>query len=133
MSIQHGSLASVVGRTKGRWAAFFASMLAGLAVLGYSDTASATWGTCQPYVIYETHTPIRNFQVTCKSGGATVWMMYSTTNEAQAARFQSLMTAAILGGHYVRADLVTDATLCAGIAQTCRKATTWSLSTVPNP
>jgi hypothetical protein len=62
--------------------------------------------------------------------------MYSTTSDAQAERFLSTMTAAILSGNYVRADLVTDTAtggLCVGISQTCRKAVAWSVSTVPNP
>jgi hypothetical protein len=115
-----------------RWAL---SAVAAVTAIGtYSGEAKADWGTCQPYVIYEIG--LRNFQVTCRPGGNTVWLMYSTTDNDQANRFQSLMMAAVLSGQYVRADLYTDTGtggLCVGISQTCRRATKWSLSNVPNP
>jgi hypothetical protein len=124
-------LRSAAGSLRG---AFLTASLTLCAGVAYSNDAAAaqTWGTCQPYVMYEIGT--RNFQVTCSAGGDTVWMMYLAPDDGTAQRFQSLVSAAILSGKYVRALLDTShATLCNGVGQTCRRAIYWSLSTIPNP
>jgi hypothetical protein len=124
-------LAKAAGSGRGALLAGALTLGAGLA---YSDDAAAaqTWGNCQAYIIYEIGT--RNFQVTCGAGSDTVWMMYLAPDDATAQRFQSLVTAAILSGKYVRALLdTTHNGLCTGVGQTCRRAVYWSLSTTPTP
>jgi hypothetical protein len=113
--------------------------LLSLAVLGalgaYSGDASATWQECIPVSIFEIAP--RSFQVNCSNGttsGISTWLVYragaatSAENEAAAARFQSLVIAAILSGNKFRADASAEATplLCAGITD-CRIVARWGM------
>ena len=107
-----------------------------LAVSAYSTQASAAVRTCAPTGIVEASP--RMFQVYCSNGdddgagGVPEVFVYragttsSAENEALAARFQAIVTAAILSGRYIRADMSNDATLCTGLTD-CMRANWWAL------
>lgn len=113
------------------------TFLASLIVMSaYSAEASAVVRSCVPNAIVEVAP--RSFQVFCSNGdddgvgGVPQVLVYragtetSSENEAIASRFQAMVTAAILSGRFLRADMTGEATLCTGITD-CLKANWWGL------